>query len=534
MAKYRRMLCFLFIFLAGGVLHIALREVDFTDCFSQLYYGVVVLIWGMLVTGQIIDKRVRSITWGIVAFLELYFLLQIGRYRLTYGHSRLFWYAYYIPMMLIPLLLFFLTLYMNRQQEEKLHPTAFIAAVPAVALIALIMTNDFHQLFMRIDSGSDGITGSNMGIVVILYWVYAGLLLVAALVIMFYKCQTISKRKIIKMLVLLCLLVSLILLALSLPTAFYPAISGVKFWDTGEQFAFSFVMILEASMLLGLILVNTKYTWIFQETNLPVVIRDRSGAEVYLTKGATAVLEPSRDSVIREADISGGSVAWAIDLSVINDLNRQILNAIEQIEARNHYLTTQKALQEEKAAIDARNRVYDRIAEITGAQLEKIENLLADEDTEFLERLKKITVYNVYIKRRSNLELLRESEAEISASEIHLAIAESINYLELNHMNISLNCLAEGKLSVDAAILAYDFFETVAEHLLDQTTNMSVSISGKDNGMVVRILTDIVDCSFIERWENSEVARLHGRISTLQNDGDSILSLSFERGGAEG
>lgn len=529
MAKYRRMICFIFVFFCGGILHVFLRDVDFTDCFSQLYYGVVVLVWGMLVRRQIIDKRVRNITWGIVGLLELYFLFQIWRYRLTFEHSRLLWYAYYIPMLLIPLLLLFLTLYMNRERGERLHPLAFSVAAPAGVLILLIMTNDFHQLFMRTDTTVDSINGSNMGILVIIYWVYAGLLLLAALGIMFYKCQSISKQKIIQLIIIL----GILLLAAVSPNQFYPTINGVKLWNTGELYAFASVMLLEASMQVGLIQVNTKYTWIFQETDLPAVIRDINGEIVYLTKGAEAVLQPSLESVIRESDILGGSVTWAIDLSVINSLNRQISSTIEQIEARNHYLTTQNALTEEKAAIDARNRVYDRIAGIAGFQLEKIEELLDDENTDFTERLKKIAVYNVYIKRRSNLELLRESEKEISVSEINTAITESVSYLQLNRINVSFSFRADGVVSVDAAILAYDFYEAVAEQAMNRAQNLSVIVSGKGNELSVRILTDITDCSFMDGWESSELTKLHGNISKEQNDGDSILNLSFERGGVQ-
>lgn len=530
MERYKRLICYSIIFIIGGILHVLLRTVDLTSCFSQLFFGFMVLMWGIQVKDQIIDRRVRNLTVGIVLSLEMYFLLQICRYRLAEGNNRLLWYSYYIPMIIIPLLFFYITLYMNRQKNEAPNSKFTLVAVPAFAIIPLIMTNDFHQLFVRLDGTSvDSITLNNAGILVYVYRFYTIALLIWAFILLFYKCQiTISKHKILQLIIILCICLFLLI---SYVTGLSPKINGVKLWEIGEIYAIVSIFVLEACMLVGLISVNTRYSWIFQETDLPAVIQDRNGEYVYLTKGAGAVINPSKESFVRSSDISGGSVSWAVDLSAVNELNRQISDTIEQINARNRSLSIQNTIKEETAAVDARNKVYDRIAGIVSKQLRCIDELLAEEEQDFSQRLKKIVVFNAYIKRRSNLELLRESDEVISAGELYTAISESIGYLKLNQIEISFIFELAGDISVDACILAYDFFEGIAETVLSRASRLAVNVTEKDGRIYLRILTDMADSSAIDDWKCDEFVPCKGIINKTENDSDSIFVLSFEKGG---
>lgn len=530
MERYKRFIIFSITFFIGGILHVVLREVDFTACFSPLFYGVMVLVWWMLVKDQIIDQRVRLLVRGIVLFLEMYFLLQICRYRLTDGNSRFFWYSYYIPMIVIPLLFFYITIYMNRQKNDVPNRRIFLVSVPALVLIPLIMTNDYHQLFIRLgDNLVDSIVSSNAGILVYLYRFYSISLLVVAFILLFYKCQiSISKQKIFQLIIILC---ANLVLFVSYATGLGPKINGVKLWEIGEIFAIVTIYVLEACMQVGLISVNTKYTWIFQEMDLPAVIQDSNGKNVYLTKGANAVLNPSNESLVKTANISGGSVSWAVDLSAINELNRQIAATIDQIEARNRTLTIQNTIREETAAVDARSKVYDRIARKVSSQLGEIEELLSLEEQDFSQRLRKIVVYNAYIKRRSNLELLRENEKIVPIEELCTAIFESIGYLKLNLIDANLICTVDGNMSANACILAYEFFETVAEAVLNRASMLAINLTEKDKRLSLRILADITNYSFMDKWNCEEFEKCCGEITKIDDNKDSILVLSFDRGG---
>ena len=67
MKRYIRMLSFSTVFVVGGILHVLLRQVAFTDCFSQLFYGVMVLIWGRY--------KISSLVGDIIMMSPIFLLI---------------------------------------------------------------------------------------------------------------------------------------------------------------------------------------------------------------------------------------------------------------------------------------------------------------------------------------------------------------------------------------------------------------------------------------------------------------------------
>jgi len=516
------------IFLFGGILHVLLRNVDFTDCFSQIFYGCVVLLWSVTISERIIMRKVRYILYGIIFFQEMYFALQICKYRLFFN-NRTVWAYYYIPMLVIPILLFYLSLFINRNEQEKPNKRWFLAFLPGVLLILTILTNYWHMWFLKIDGAGDEVSISEAGILYYLYWIYIVTMLVAATVILFSKCRiSISKRKVMMLALTYAMCVGIFLVHL---TGIRPKINGVALWNTGELFAFCVICVLEACIKIGLIPANSNYKKFFYRTDIPAVIKDSKDEVVYSTASATNFSSPSEDESIQTEPISGGSVSYNVNLSSVNALNREIEDVTEQVTVRNNYLKTQNSLKEERASVDARNKVYDRIAGIVSKQITKIDNILDDKDAEYDDKFKKIAVYNAYIKRRSNMELLSESENAFPVSEVVTAIAESAEYLKLNGIEVMFSHFATGKISADAAILAYDFFEEIAEIVLEETKMMSVILSSKENVFSLRIVINYAELVFDEKWKENEVLSCGGKIGITKDEEDTIIALSFGKGG---
>lgn len=515
-------------FLLGGFLHVLLRNVDFTDCFSQVYYSCVVLVWGVTVSGRIINSKVRGMLYGILFFMETYFILQICKYRLFFN-NRTVWAYYYIPMLIIPILLYYLSLSINRQENEKTNKCWSIAAVPGAFFVLMILTNNLHMWFLKIDGDIDEIRISTAGILYYLYWVYIGILSVAVTVVLFRKCQiSISKKRVGNLALTYVMCIGFFLLHI---TGLGPHINGVDLWNMGEMFTFCIICILEVCINIGLIPANSNYKKIFYRTDIPAVIKDNKGEVVYTTAGAEKSAVPSEDEFIQTQPISGGSVSYTIDLSTVNALNKEIEDVTEQIKVRNNYLKTQNSMKEERARVDARNRVYDRISDIVSPQIAKISGLLEEKNVDYVQRLKKIAVYNAYIKRRSNMELLHEMEELFPVTEIVTAIAESAEYLKLNDIAVMFRSFAEGKVAADVAILTYEFFEEIAETILEQTKMMSVILNNKEDAFSMRIVLNSVQLPVPENWKQDKMAKNGGKISITKEDGDMILALSFEKGG---
>lgn len=129
------------------------------------------------------------------------------------------------------------------------------------------------------------------------------------------------------------------------------------------------------------------------------------------------------------------------------------------------------------------------------------------------------------------MELLSESDKTFSVSEIVTSIAESAEYLKLNDIEVMFSHFVTGKVSASVAILIYEFFEEFAEIILEEAKMMSVILSNKEDVLSLRVITNCVDLSFSEDWKAKEVLECGGKISITQNDEDTIIALSFEKGG---
>lgn len=516
------------IFLLGGILHVLLRNVDFTDCFSQIFYGCVVLIWSVTVSERIINQRVRHMLYGIIFFMEMYFVLQICKYRLFFN-NRTIWAYYYIPMLIIPILLFYLSLCLNRQEQQKLDKRWLLVAIPGALLVSMILTNNLHMWFMKIDGDGDEIRIAEASGLYYLYWVYVAIMFVATTVNLFRKCQiAISPKRIWILALTYVMSVGIFLLHV---IGLTPKINGVQLWNIGELFAFCMICILEVCIKIGLIPANINYNKFFYRTDIPAVIKDRKDEVVYASASAIKFDNPSEADYVQTEAISGGSVSYIVDLSTVNALNREIEDVTEQITVRNNYLMTQNSLREERASVDARNRVYDRIAGIVSGQITKIDEILNDKEKEYTERFKKIAVYNAYIKRRSNMELLSESEENFPVSEIVTAIAESIEYIKLNDIEVVFSHFATGNVSTDVAILTYEFFEEIVEIILEEAKMMSVILTNKEGKLSLRIITNYIKLPISETWKENELLAYGGKISISKDDEDTIIALGFEKGG---
>lgn len=516
------------IFLLGGILHVLLRNVDFTDCFSQVFYGCAVLLWSVTINERIINRKARHILYGIVFFMEMYFVLQICKYRVFYN-NRTVWAYYYIPMLIIPILLFFLALYMNRQEQENLDKRWFLATIPGMFLFTMIITNDLHMLFLRIDGERDEISISSAGVFYYVYWVYVVVMFGATTVVLFNKCRiAISKKRVWILAFTYAISVGIFLLH---TIGIVPRINGVKLWNIGELFVFCMIFILEMCIKIGLIPANINYKKFFYRTGIPAVIKDYKGEVVYATDSADKFIAPTEDEYVQTEPVSGGNVSFMVNLSNVNALNREIEDVTEQIKVRNNYLMTQNSLKEEHASVEARNRVYDRIAEIVSAQIAKIDEIMDDKEAEYTDRFKKIAVYNAYIKRRSNMELLSEGEKTFPVSELVTAIAESAEYIKLNDIEVMFSPFATGKVSADVAILTYEFFEKIAELILEEAKMMSVILKSKEEALSLRVVINRVQLPFSENWKEKEVQSCGGKIHISKDEEDIIIALSFEKGG---
>ena len=100
---------------------------------------------------------------------------------------------------------------------------------------------------------------------------------------------------------------------------------------------------------------------------------------------------------------------WVTDLSSLNEVNARLEEASEKLEEGNAFLEQENQIKAESAELEMRNRIYDRVREAVSGTLEKMSKTLAS-DAVPEEKLRRTAFLGVYVKRRSNMEILRAGE----------------------------------------------------------------------------------------------------------------------------
>ena len=109
---------------------------------------LLIVVWSYSIRRRITQKQVRSqllfisglmCYWLAARTLRYYFVIR------NLAFYRLLWYSYYIPILLIPHISVLMALYMGRRDEDRLPRWTSLFYIPTFLLIALVLTNDFHQ-----------------------------------------------------------------------------------------------------------------------------------------------------------------------------------------------------------------------------------------------------------------------------------------------------------------------------------------------------------------------------------------------------
>lgn len=479
-------------FFLSGFFHVIFYGVPYTDSIVQIFGGTVVLFWMAAILRRIVDKRVRLYLVWIAGLMMGYFALQMSKYKLFTDHvdaQRYVWYGFYLPMILMPLFLLFLALFMNHQEEEPYRKKWFLFLFPAIFLIAAVLTNDLHFLVFRFPDGltdTTGMTGTyQYGPIYYLVIAWEILMVLASVVIILKKCGTSVAKKYFWMpagtLLTGVLLMFLVVFGLA------PKIHGVTVWQLTEIYAYTVMLFLEGCIRIGMIPANTGYEKMFSLLHMPAAIYDPEGKETVTS--ASPIPEQDYNQKIEHMPIYGGQVLWAVDLTEVNSLNQQIMDVTSQIQSRNDRLLSENQMKEEQASLDARNRLYDQIAEIVKPQLHQIEHLLDHEVyTDFHATIAKINVLNAYIKRRSNMELLKADTGSLPVSEMILAVRESMEYLKDTGTDNAVSASSREDLPAELVICAYELFERVLETCLGTARMAAVFITCRNQVIRIRFM----------------------------------------------
>ena len=304
----------------------------------------------------------------------------------------------------------------------------------------------------------------------------------------------------------------------------------VRSYKVPELLCFTFIAIFESCVRIGLIPSNENYEKYFAMSSVSSVITDgelkpvfrteklpetgrepyeRAKAEGYERAKAEGSILLDENTRLSAKSISGGSVFYAENLVAINELLGKLSIVNEELTEEGELITYENDLKERKAKTEEKNRLYSRIFEIVSASLGEVNALVDGIDetsADFEKNLRLACVYLAYIKRRSNLEMLRNRSENIDINEIALSVKESLGCLADCGITTSFVGNASGEYDAKICIFLYEFFE---EWVVTDAAG-----SAKD---------------FI----GGEIKKCNGSVTVTAEDDSLYETLMFETGGAE-
>lgn len=463
---------------------------------SQVIRSGVLIVWCASIYNRILNRQIRKyllwvgglmLLWLNVRFIKWDFL------HYTDPLGRYIWYAFYIPMLVIPLLGVFIIQYVGKPENYVLPKKIKFLYIPAILLLALVFTNDFHELVFTFPNGIGNYNfdyGYNFGFYIVCAWfVIFGFYFAIMLLL---KNRTPGSRTF-KKIPIVIMIVAVVF------WVFYKKIMTSV--DLVAIDCLLITLLLESAIQSGLIRSNTGYHELFAVSTVAAQIVDEDYNVCYPSSRvcefskedmrlAEHILVDKGNLILNSKAISGGYVLWQNDLTQIKKLMSELRETQERLNENNDLLKAELELKRNKVRIDEKNRLYDRIADEVYDQLEKAENLLklAEQNPEKKrEVLMQICVLSAYIKRRSNLLLLNEENKYISSKELEYCFRESLKNIELNSVFASFDCVCEDMLSIEFAVITYDLFENLIEAFIEDINAVLVHLHCKSGEVRLRL-----------------------------------------------
>ena len=203
-----------------------------------------------------------------------------------------------------------------------------------------------------------------------------------------------------------------------------------------------FTGILESCIQCGLIQTNTGYKSLFEAGSIGAQVVDTDYRTRYASSNApeltadlirtaeTDAIMLDHNTLLRSSKINGGNVLWQEDVADITALLERLEENRKTI-AESNYLEQENYKTKLKInTVREKNRLYDWLQAQTAHQIELLDRLLAQYETETdpescRSLLAKAAVIGAYIKRRGNLMFIGERSDVTDAAELSACFDES-------------------------------------------------------------------------------------------------------------
>ena len=506
-----------------------------------LYIGLY-SAWAISFSKRIVHRQTRRCLTAIAMLMIFWIFIRTCKYMSPDDWPavlRFLWYLYYIPMLMIPTVGRCLSLYIRKSEAYELSDRKkFLLFAPPAILVALVLTNDLHQIVFRFPEGeiwTDKIYEHGIGYYIIVLWIIGcGLRMLGELLL---KCRISRGRKVL-WLPFTAFGISLLYMVWAI---WHPPLWKLLAGDMTAAFCVLFAMIIESCIICGLIPSNTEHEALFWASDIEAQIIDKSCKIRYSPKKLETISEEVMKGAVKSpvmqengirllgAPIGGGYILWREDVSELQNTLEELEEAREDLKDAN--LVEEENLKAKKriAQLAVKNSLYDQVQCQTARQIELLSGLINRYPFVEYEKkgkiLSKITVIGAYLKRRSNLIFITSQSEEIPVRELTLCMEETMRNLTMCGVYCSFTSDAEGTLAGKAAMRIYDLFERILEQVFDGLTVLYVHLKAEGNRME---LSMSVECE----TNLPQDLMPDGVEAELDFDGAWLISAVVDKGGA--
>ena len=465
-------------------------------------YNILIFSWAVSVWWRILHAQTRRCLLGAAALMLFWLDIRLIRYDFaqTPEMLRRLWYAYYIPMLLIPTLALYTLFFLDRGQSAPLYKYRHLIFVFPVVLFSLVLTNDCHQLAFAFPPGQEVLGSPDYTYRFVYYlcllWIFS--CAVFTVVYLVRRCRIPHTKRILWLPLVPIFLATLYALLYKhiLNVPWMHAIAG----DMTVVQCLTFTATFEACIQCGLIQSNMGYATLFEVSMAKGLITDRAFVPVQCSMQAA----PLREEQLRQAltgsvqldattqlhghPIRKGYVFWQEDISELQGVLDQFQTVQDELRDTGDVLKAEAEQRSYWLKITEENRLYDMVERKTQRQVALLRKLLsrlrATEDTEEARRLLgHIVVIGTYVKRRSNLMFVERQTGILEAAELSLCLNESAAGLGLCNIKCTVRADMEGLLPAECGNMIYDFFEAAVEMSLTSLSSL-LFYAGEREGTV--------------------------------------------------
>ena len=460
-----------------------------------IYLGVLTF-WGISVYDRMVNKVICRHLIILVVLMMFWMFMRTLRHTVflyVYPIGMWCWYAYYIPMILIPQLCLFAAKHIGKPEDYKLSKKWYLMYIPSILMIVGILTNDKHELAFSFNQGyKAGWDIYKHGILyyIATIWIFSCIALM--ILELLKRCRVPGMRKTIWM--------PIAMLSISVAYSILYALDSeiFGFIEMTAALCFTVVGIWESSIKTGLIQSNTNYDELLKFSNIGVIVTDNDYTTHYRSNDALELTleqmkQTENEYVMLEggirlsgAKIKGGHALWQEDLSELIDIIDELNELRAELEGSNSVSMQKYQMDKKIRTLEEKNRLHDEIYKQTSRQInimnEWLEKLnIAENIDEKRELLRRIVVVGAYLKRRNNLILVNEQDGIIKEEELKLSINEMMKNLQFAGIECASSVNLDKDIATDAAMKLFDFYEYVVENAFDGLKSLLARFFCREN-----------------------------------------------------